>query len=61
MQISLKKCPFCGGEAEFRTVCEGMGVNIPKVFCKECNANTEGLYTEHEAAEFWNKRIYEKE
>ena len=42
----LKKCPFCGGEAE-----------IFWVICKECTAETKDFDTKEEAIEAWNRRV----
>lgn len=49
----LKKCPFCGGEAEIA------GYKIFWVICKECTAETKGFDTREEAIEAWNRRAEE--
>ena len=49
----LKKCPFCGGEAEIA------GYKIFWVICKECTAETKSFDTREEAIEAWNRRVKE--
>lgn len=49
----LKKCPFCGGEAEIA------GDKIFWVICKECTAETKCFDTREEAIEAWNRRAEE--
>ncbi len=43
--MDLKRCPFCGGEAERLKKC---------VQCKECGA--QGPYTEERCERDWNRR-----
>lgn len=65
VKIELAHCPFCGGEAEFRTGGnyhpklnrrKGIGVR-----CKDCKALTpvkeSGDCPEQLAAECWNRRV----
>lgn len=47
----LKKCPFCGGEAEI------VEYTIFWVTCKECAAETKDFDTKEEAIEAWNRRM----
>ncbi len=49
----LKRCPFCGGEAEI------VGYTIFWVTCKECTAETKDFDTKEEAIEAWNRRAEE--
>lgn len=46
----LKKCPFCGGEAEL------IGNRFFRVMCTECNAHIEDFETAIEAITAWNTR-----
>lgn len=59
-EIELKRCPFCGGEAEF--LYSGVCTNIEKseciVKCKVCESQTKTFYKRKEAAEQWNSRKY---
>lgn len=54
MNIELKPCPFCGGEAEM------MGDQYPYVECQECGAgftaNHSYEFDEDDAASKWNAR-----
>ncbi len=59
----LKKCPFCGGEAEkFKDVSfvvengEKIGEKMWFVCCTECSALVSGS-TEQEVSDQWNRRI----
>lgn len=59
----LKKCPFCGGEAEkFKDVSfvaetgEKLGVIKWFVWCTECSALVSGS-TEQEVSDQWNRRV----
>lgn len=52
IEIKLKPCPFCGGEAKI------IGA-IGAVFwarCTECGAETQSELSEQQAAELWNGR-----
>lgn len=49
----LKKCPFCGGEAEI------IGCESAWIVCKECYAKTGIFNTKEEAIEAWNRRMEE--
>lgn len=46
----LKKCPFCGCEAEL------VGNRFFRVMCTECNAHIEDFETAIEAVIAWNTR-----
>ena len=53
----LKKCPFCGGEAEIRGVKDfDMKVMIAAIFCKQCRASTNNYTSINGAIEAWNSR-----
>lgn len=60
MTEKLKRCPFCGSEAEFKSDEFGEGV-----FCKSCGATLcNGLYGEEGrklASSDWNARPIENE
>ena len=53
MSIALKPCPFCGGEADYRTM--GVGVYIKCVKCG-CNTQTFHYKERQEAIKAWNRR-----
>lgn len=65
INITLKKCPFCGKEANI-VVCRDGGI---KIACNECGASTEQLYDEKSTAVIitepaiqrlaskWNRRV----
>lgn len=46
MEIKLKPCPFCGGEATFDCECneDGYPSDILFVTCKQCHSRTEGIH-----------------
>ena len=46
----LKRCPFCGGEAEL------VGFKYYWVDCKKCHNGTQAYKTEKEAIQAWNTR-----
>ena len=49
----LRKCPFCGGEAE-------MFFDVPYasyVECLKCGSRTKICYTKAEAIAAWNRRV----
>ena len=56
----LSRCPFCGGEAEFRTARVSDDCEAAWVRCRECFAETasvEDAYADHlAAASLWNHR-----
>lgn len=54
----LKKCPFCGGEAE---VWVSGVTDRAIVYCTVCDAQIRIRPTEQEAIEAWNKRVGEVE
>lgn len=52
----LKKCPFCGGEAEILRYGMSLTSDV-KVFCAECHASTGKFHkTREEAIAAWNIR-----
>ena len=51
----LRKCPFCGGEAEIND--RGFFTTETFVECMECLARGEEFYTEAEAIAAWNRRV----
>ena len=54
--MELRKCPFCGGEAEMME--NGMGLFRVYHFCETLNGfyGTNWFYSEEEAAARWNER-----
>lgn len=54
--MELRKCPFCGGEAEMME--NGMGLFRVYHFCEILNGflETNWFYGEEEAAARWNAR-----
>ena len=66
--IELKPCPFCGGEAYYRTPThlKGTAFDVMTVECKQCGASPYAVdvyeYDTNEnkrnaIAEFWNRRV----
>ncbi len=56
----LKKCPFCGGEAELNVKHGFKGeIIIAFVYCKECGIATRSYAFESTAIEAWNRRVKE--
>lgn len=53
MTVKLKPCPFCGGEADYRT----MG-NCVYIVCTKCGCNTQTFHYKErqEAIKAWNNR-----
>lgn len=51
----LKPCPFCGGEAKLLIVPEKQSRWI--VRCQKCFANHGTFASDHDAVEFWNRRV----
>ena len=53
MSEELKPCPFCGGEADIRTVGE-----ISYIECATCHCQTESVHykEKNKIIEAWNKR-----
>ena len=56
MREELKPCPFCGGKAVRFESNSGFWYR-----CNECKAESGFYYTDEEAAEAWNKRVYEED
>ena len=55
MSLELKRCPFCGGEAEVREVSEGEQVYYAE--CTECNIRTPLNYNRAVPKAKWNARV----
>ncbi len=65
MNVELKPCPFCGGEARVRC----LGVNLAIASCTECSCvqqvfscpTADAFMSEEDclrgAAELWNRRV----
>lgn len=55
MTEKLKPCPFCGGEAELRTIGK-----LAYVECSICHCQTDGVYYKQKKEEIkrWNNRLY---
>ena len=54
MTEQLKRCPFCGGNAEVKDVDDGWNVE-----CCLCGATSKTFVTHKKTIEAWNRRIYE--
>ena len=52
-QQELKRCPFCGGEAETYPYY----FNEWYIGCRECSCDLGVFDTKEEAIEAWNKRV----
>lgn len=69
MNIELKPCPFCGGEAEMIDVKAYISPRKRTIYRVECKKGIEcpgmpgtcGYDTEREAAAAWNTRAYEED
>ncbi len=55
MSLELRRCPFCGGEAEVREVSEGEQVYY--VECTECNIRTPLNFDMEVPKAKWNARV----
>jgi Lar family restriction alleviation protein len=60
LQLKLKKCPFCGGNAKVAEIKSVRGLYI-EVVCNSCGASSNCLPATDKnaialAAELWNKR-----
>ena len=57
--IPLRKCPFCGGEAECRCLdfkaSDSQG--LYSVLCTDCMIRNDGFWTEQDAADWWNGKV----
>lgn len=56
--MELKKCPFCGGGAEIKTVTRHVYNNLIVVKCTVCGASTKTFleYKENLCTDAWNMR-----
>jgi hypothetical protein len=66
VKIELKHCPFCGGEAEFRTggnwnprLGRRMGTGVRCKECKVASPTREGADSQLRIVEQWNRRVSE--
>ena len=48
----LRKCPFCGGEAELHS-----GLLNNWVLCLQCGVETKAKLNKQEAIAAWNRRV----
>ena len=55
-QQELKRCPFCGGEAE---VWVSNVTDRAVIYCRGCDAQIQIKPNEEEAIEAWNERVSE--
>ena len=49
----LKKCPFCGGEAQLHTAANA---GLAWAYCEACELEMPSSHSDKEAIEFWNTR-----
>ena len=67
-EIKLKPCPFCGGEAYYRTPThlKGTAFDVAALECKQCGASPYAVEVyefdtaenkRKAIAEFWNRRV----
>lgn len=57
-ETSLKKCPFCGGNAEIVPVYDSeSGFFGYAVMCIDCGCGTTGSEDENEVISQWNRRV----
>lgn len=52
IMVELKPCPFCGGQAQVRT----MALGIAAVYCNVCHASSGAMSNKERAVEAWNWR-----
>ena len=50
--MEIKKCPFCGGEAEIKYLCFR-----PYIICCKCHAQIPCYNNYKTAIEAWNRRV----
>lgn len=50
--LTLRNCPFCGGEAYME-----QGAGLYYAICKHCFGSGAIVKTEKKAAEAWNRRV----
>jgi Lar family restriction alleviation protein len=57
-ETELKPCPFCGGEAEYKTFTTGRILKFTAhyIACSVCGCQTNVQFTNKEAATKWNRR-----
>lgn len=58
----LKRCPFCGGQANLYTIRSNLiyPKNIYYVYCCLCDIQTKDYEDKEKAIKAWNKRTKEK-
>ena len=66
-EISLKRCPFCGGTAKIGTKTFDLFNVAAYAYCSRCKARTDLIEADvnisavKRASELWNARVEEKE
>lgn len=58
--MELKRCPFCGGRAEFRSLHRHDGFAYDCfVMCTRCAATGNNYMHADDAAKAWNERVHD--
>ena len=58
MTEELKRCPFCGSEAEFGYYRDEEGIDYGCMYCNGCEAKITWDYGDEERTiEAWNRRV----
>lgn len=67
LNITIKPCPFCGGQAEPRPTHINKKTLMPmensfyRMFCLDCLVQTDKYEDEQSAVEAWNERVGESD
>ena len=57
MSEKLKRCPFCGGNAELESsYADYVGSGLHKIVCKVCGCQTNYEHPMQKAIDVWNRR-----
>lgn len=57
MSEKLKRCPFCGGNAELESsYADYVGSGLHKIVCKVCGCQTNYEHPMQKAIDLWNRR-----
>ena len=58
MSEKLKRCPFCGGNAELESsYADYVGSGLHKIVCQACGCQTNYEHPMQKAVDAWNRRV----